>query len=38
VLDLGDGNLAWVEGFSVGERHRLPPSTAEILAIQIQRS
>jgi len=22
VLDLGDGNLAWVEGFSVGERER----------------
>ena len=38
VLDLGDGSLAWVEGFSAGERHRLTPSTAEILAIQIQRS
>lgn len=38
VLDLGDGSLAWVEGFSAGERHRLPPSTTEILAIQIHRS
>ncbi|MCX6872078.1 MAG: tRNA lysidine(34) synthetase TilS [Verrucomicrobia bacterium] len=37
VLDLGDGSLAWVEGFSAGERHRLTPSTTEILAIQIQK-
>jgi tRNA(Ile)-lysidine synthase len=35
ILDLGDGLLAWVEGFPVGERHRLGPSTREILALRI---
>jgi tRNA(Ile)-lysidine synthetase-like protein len=37
VLDLGDGALAWVEGFPAGERHRLGASAEGILAIQIQR-
>jgi tRNA(Ile)-lysidine synthase len=37
VLDLGDGVLAWVEGFPAGERHRLGASAEEILAIQIHR-
>jgi hypothetical protein len=37
VLELAGGNLAWVEGFSGGELHRLHPSTSEILAIRIQR-
>jgi tRNA(Ile)-lysidine synthase len=37
VLELAGGSLAWVEGFSGGELHRLNPSTSEILAIQIQR-
>jgi hypothetical protein len=37
VLELAGGRLAWVEGFSGGELHRLNPSTSEILAIQIQR-
>lgn len=37
VLDLGDGALAWVEGFPAGERHRLEASAQEILAVQIHR-
>jgi hypothetical protein len=37
VLELAGGSLAWVEGFSGGELHRLNPSTSEVLAIQIQR-
>lgn len=37
VLDLGDGALAWVEGFPAGECHRLGASVEEILAIQIER-
>lgn len=38
VLELAGGRLAWVEGFSGGEHHRLTPSTSEILAIQIRRA
>jgi tRNA(Ile)-lysidine synthase len=37
VLDLGDGALAWVEGFPAGERHRLEASVEKILAVQIRR-
>ena len=37
LMDLGDGDLAWVEGFPVGDRHRLGPSTREILALRIER-
>lgn len=37
VLDLGEGILAWVEGFPVGERHRLGQATGGILALRIER-
>lgn len=37
VLDLGEGTLAWVEGFPAGERHRLRPATGGLVALRIDR-
>lgn len=38
VLDLGEGPLAWVEGFPSGQRHRLGPATGDIVALRIDRT